>query len=609
MKNLSISGKLLMGFGLVLALLVLAIALSLVSMNNIGEQVDLYSQYTVPNNNSLWLMRSELVSAERYILASFHAYDLAEMRAALSAAEQDGQEVLAALEAYEGNQPDDSREAQIAEVKTYLEGAEACRKQIATLMLTQSASNRQAADALYVSTYVPAFDEAARLLTAFTDEATANAETQRAEANAAKDLAWILLLACAGVSILFALVITTAIRKSILTPVNQIVGAYEEISKGNMKAEIKYEGRDEMGRMAKLIQKTNALQSAIVADVIEKFTKISQGDLQIQVDLDYPGDFALLKSTIEDTVSTLNYTMLTINTAAEQVSTGSAQVASGAQALAAGSTEQAASVEELSVSVAKIAEQADENTRNVKVATQYVDQAGTGIASGNEHMQKLTAAMENIGSASSQIANITKVIEDIAFQTNILALNAAIEAARAGNAGKGFAVVADEVRNLAAKSAEAAKQTAGLIEASVSTVAEGSNISAQTAKILQDVGVKAAEAVRSISKIEQASTEQARAIEQIKQGLAQVSAVVQTNAATAEENSATSEEMSAQAATLQEEVGKFKLSTEYETGGMASVSLIKKNQEEEMSETSETPEIPEAPEAPALHAAGDLGKY
>ena len=181
-------------------------------------------------------------------------------------------------------------------------------------------------------------------------------------------------------------------------------------------------------------------------------------------------------------------------------------------------------------------------------------------------MVKMTKAMEHIGEVSSQIAGIAKVIEDIAFQTNILALNAAIEAARAGAAGKGFAVVADEVRNLAAKSAEAAKRTAELIRSSTAAVDDGCLISTQTAKILDEVREKARMVTESIAKIEGASAEQAAAIEEIKNGLHQVSIVVQTNAATAEENSAASEEMSAQAVTLLNEVEKFQLDSAHEFG-------------------------------------------
>ncbi len=189
-----------------------------------------------------------------------------------------------------------------------------------------------------------------------------------------------------------------------------------------------------------------------------------------------------------------------------------------------------------------------------------MNQVGENVRDSGFHMKQLTDAMENISETSDQITNITKVIEDIAFQTNILALNAAIEAARAGDTGKGFAVVADEVRNLAAKSAEAAKKTAELIRNSVEAVGDGAKVAAITAKILQNVELKTNQVSDSIKMIEQASGEQVVAIDQITQGLGQVSSVIQTNAATAEENSATSEEMSAQAATLKEEVAKFKLS-------------------------------------------------
>ncbi|MDU6266336.1 MAG: methyl-accepting chemotaxis protein [Anaerocolumna aminovalerica] len=298
---------------------------------------------------------------------------------------------------------------------------------------------------------------------------------------------------------------------------------------------------------------------AYIKEIIQTLESMAQGDMRIHLEQDYIGEFASIKSAFENISTSLNDTLRKINDTAEQVSSGAEQVAGGAQELAAGSTEQASSVEELSASISKIAEQAEENSISVKTAAKYVEEAGAGVNIGDEHMQQLTKAMKDIDTAFAQIVNITKVIEDIASQTNLLALNAAIEAARAGDAGKGFAVVADEVRDLAAKSAEAVKQTAELIQHSTVTVAEGSKITVQTAQILHDVREKALKVNESIVKIEQASSEQAIAIEQIKQGLIQVSAVVQTNAATAEENSATSEEMSAQAATLREEVGKFLL--------------------------------------------------
>lgn len=559
MKNLSIGKKLIAGFGIVLLLLLLSITLAMHGVNRISTQVELYGHYTLPNNNTLWGIRRDLVSAQRYMERAFIETRPNVIADLLEQAEQDGTAATQALVTYKGNQRNSDRDEQINQAQTLLAESAAVRQQISKLLENPTAANQTKAYTMFLDSYVPPFDEATAILVEFSDSAAVRAAEQRATAAKEVMQVWIELIACGAVALLISVAVSIAIRKSILEPVNKIVSVFDAISNGHMQTQINYDSRDEIGRMAKLIEKSNTMQTAIMSDVIDKFNKLSQGDLQLEVTQDYPGDFAQLKQIINATVTTLNNTMRSISDAAEQVSTGSEQVSSGAQALAAGSTEQASAVEELTASATKIAEQADENAANVETATKYVEEAGIGVNTGNKHMLQLTKAMENINVASSQIANITKVIEDIAFQTNILALNAAIEAARAGEAGKGFAVVADEVRNLAAKSAEAAKQTTQLVEHSNATVAEGSDITLKTAQILQKVEQQAKNANESITKIKQASVQQALSIEEIKQGLSQVSAVIQTNAATAEENSATSEEMSAQAVALREEVEKFKL--------------------------------------------------
>ncbi len=559
MKNLSVGKKLVLGFGTVLFLLLLSVALALQCIVSLGAQVELYGNHTLPDNTTLWSIQYRMVSAQRYIERAFIETRASTVASLLEQAERDGQAAVEALAAYKANQQDDGRTEKIEQAEELIKQAGSVRQQLAKLLENPSVSNQVKGYTVFLNSYVPPFDFAASILSELAADAEAHAAEQRDYAAGLVTQAWLLLIACGVVSLVLSITVSTAIRKSILTPVNEIVAAFEAISKGNMQTQINYESRDEMGRMAKLIRESNAIQIAIITDVIDKFTRMSQGDLQIEVTADYPGDFAALKRTICGTVDTLNHTMQTISNAAEQVGSGSEQVSSGAQALAAGSAEQASAVEELSTSVSTIARQAEDNAANVEVATRYVAEAGAGVNTGNQHMTHLTKAMENISDASSQIANITKVIEDIAFQTNILALNAAIEAARAGEAGKGFAVVADEVRSLAAKSAEAAKHTTELVGHSSTTVAQGSEITLKTAQILQEVEQKAKSANESISKIKLASAEQALAIEEVRQGLSQVSAVVQTNAATAEENSATSEEMSAQAVALREEVARFKL--------------------------------------------------
>ncbi len=560
MKNLSINKKLITGFGIVLFMLLVSGIFSIINENRISSQIDLYAKYTVPNYEHLRIIEVNSRAVLHDLGEAIMEDNTEDVQKALDSADKYSSSILSELDAFQKNQSNNDRDEKIESIRSTLTQIEPIKEEISTLALEISDESNEKAYDLYLNQYKPALTKAITVMEKLADMAKEQSISRRDTSEMIVLQSRIITLIIIIVSILITMFIIVITRKSILKPVNEIVNAFDEMSKGNMNTSITYESNDEIGQMAKLIQKTNEMQGKILRDLTDKFDLISRGDLQFVVDGDYPGDFAALKLSVENTVSALNNTLQIISNSAEQVNAGASQVSGGAQALAAGSTEQASSIDELTVSIEKIAEQASENSDSVRIANMYVEQAGTGVTTGNEQMKHLTEAMEEINSASNQIANITKVIEDIAFQTNILALNAAIEAARAGEAGKGFAVVADEVRSLAAKSAEAAKQTSDLIKNSVDTVSRGRKITASTAHILEEVGESTSKVTESFSKIGQASAEQANSIEQIQQGLNQVSAVVQTNAATAEENSATSEQMSAQSNILREEIGRFKLS-------------------------------------------------
>ena len=562
MKNLSVSKKLIVGFGSALALMILSTLLSVFSIRNINAQVDLYGKYTVPNAEYVRSMQVGLQGILYSLADTLLTEDSQSIQAHLYDLEVYAKDIRTAFDAYQGNQRNHDRDADFQRMSTLLQEAAEIRGEVSALA-QGSASDRKQAVTLFQSTYEPKIDEMMDILISFSSTAKDRAATQYAESRATAQQTWIILFAFAMTSILLTVVLVILISRSVLLPVREIMNAFREMAKGNLKAAVTYTSKDELGQMANHIRQSSQLQTDVLQDVMEKFSWIAQGNLRFQVTKDYPGDFQALKETILTTADSINHTMRTIQTAAEQVSAGSNQVAYGAQALAAGSTEQAATVQELNASTADVARQAQENLSQVRRTTEQLNQAAQRLTEGNSYMGQLTGAMGDIESSSDQIASITKVIEDIAFQTNILALNAAIEAARAGSAGKGFAVVADEVRNLAAKSAEAAHQTGELISRSVSSVERGNQLAGQTAQIIEEIVSETALVVEGLAAIEHVSDQQTRAIGQVREGLDQVSSVVQSNAATAEENSATSEEMSAQATNLRDEVDKFQLTDDY----------------------------------------------
>lgn len=351
------------------------------------------------------------------------------------------------------------------------------------------------------------------------------------------------------------------ISKMVSKPIGAIASASKQIALGRLDVDLSHiDSKDETGQLATAF--TEMLEG--IRKQVLAAEKISKGDFTQEVPLRSEEDkLGLALQRIEKDLSAA---LLQIRTAAEQVNLGAEQISIGAQSLASGSAEQASSVEELNSTITEVAMQVKENAESAAKASGLSQSVQEKTVQGDAKMKETLDSIQKISEASVSISKIIKVIDDIAFQTNILALNAAVEAARAGEAGKGFAVVAEEVRNLAAKSAEAAKETTALIESSVAKAEMGTKVVNETAGILSTVSESVRATAALVGEIATASNTQASAVSQINQGIGQVSAVVQTNSATAEESAASSEELSGQAKILMEMVAKFKLKNTDRTG-------------------------------------------
>lgn len=362
------------------------------------------------------------------------------------------------------------------------------------------------------------------------------------------------------VILILALIIASLISRRITKPITKISKRMVGLSNGDLTSQLDViKSKDEIGILYQSCVKTIEILRAYIFNISDTLKRIASGDMTVEITQDYVGDFAPIKASMNEILKSLNETLLTISTASQEVRNGTEQVSSGAQALAQGATEQASAIQELTASITDIASQTDNNNKNVNIANDFVKETSNGVNSSNQHMKEMLDAMNEIDSSSTEISKIIKVIDDIAFQTNILALNAAVEASRAGTAGKGFAVVAEEVRNLASKSANAANQTTALINNSINSVEKGKGIATVTAQDLEQVKSKTLKVAETIEKIKVASDYQTTALSQISEGIGQVSSVVQTNSATSEESAAASEELSEQSFTLKNKIAQFKL--------------------------------------------------
>ena len=403
----------------------------------------------------------------------------------------------------------------------------------------------------------------AEKLTSLRDEFQEELDRAKTMANVCTVIIFIVIVAAGLAIAVVTTLIGRIITNSITEPVEQIEAAVASLRKGELSnvEMLTYESEDELGDTIRNLKEAIGILADYVSEISVEVKAIAQGDLTKNGDdiTDFLGDFSELKTSLLYILKRFNSTLTEISDLAEQVSSNSSEVENASKSLADGATEQAGVIEELNATIDTVVNLAADTAKETQSASARVKASANKANEEKEKMNDLLMEMEHITDISKEIGNIITDIEDIASQTNLLSLNASIEAARAGEAGKGFAVVADQIGKLAADSAKSAVNTRDLIDKTLVEIEKGNTITRTTAdafnQIIADMEAFAELAENTMEK----ANSQAESLEQIGQGIEQLSSVVQDNAASSEENSAISINLAEGATKMHDRVNIFKL--------------------------------------------------
>ncbi len=354
--------------------------------------------------------------------------------------------------------------------------------------------------------------------------------------------------------IILSIIFSILIVSTITNPLKKVVNSGNDIALGVLPdEELNIKNKDEIGIVANVFNNIVDTFRNRCSDV----SKIAEGDLTIKINAKSDND--VFSNVLIRMINALNILISNINNSVVQVSNSSMELAGASQSLSQGATEQASSLEEISSSIEELLSQVKNNAENAVEASSLSKNSMKNAEYGNDQMSGLIKAMGNINKSADDIKKIIKVIDEIAFQTNILSLNANVEAARAGKYGKGFAVVAEEVRNLSSRSAKSVLETTTIVEETIKNIQDAYKLVEITSLQLEDIVKSTLKVAELVEEIAIASQEQTQGLDQINQGLIQIEQVTQSNTSNAEETASASEELASQAQQLKTAVEKFKI--------------------------------------------------
>lgn len=447
----------------------------------------------------------------------------------------------------------------ILNIKSQLEPLHKTLHESATYVLDRMQENPEEAQLYYQNTIQSTLGSIVGLL----EEIVARGGVLSAESAEQMENTVLMMHITSGVCLALTLIclisLIAYVMSKVVKPILAITESSRPLQEGNLRLNISYKSKDEVGELSDTLRNSLALIESYIDDINNIMGQLSSGNFNVKTSSNYIGDFKTIQTSIESFTSILSETLNEISMVEKRISENAEQISGSSQSLAQGATEQSGSIEELYASLEELSKSAKKNVEVSSAAQERAHQTGEQITKGSRQMEEMVAAMSDISNTSQQIGQIIATIENIAFQTNILALNAAVEAARAGEAGKGFAVVADEVRSLAAQSDKSAKATKELIENCVDAAKRGTRIVNEVSSSLQNIMELVTGSNEDIEVIAKAIDKEAESIVQVTDGLEQISTVTQTNSASSEEAAAISSELFSQTRRLQDQTSKFNL--------------------------------------------------